>query len=178
MFPALLVIFITLSFRSFLLPLLGETGSLVPGPLLGVITTFGMAAASAIAIFRYRLWDIDIIIRQTLIYGLLSACLALLYFSFIVLFQGILQRVSGTGSTLAIVASTLLIAALFSPLRRRIQDFIDRRFYRRKYNTEQIMAAFSAGLREDVDLEEMSQRLVEIVAETLQPESASLWLKK
>ncbi|MGD8751130.1 MAG: hypothetical protein PVG14_06895 [Anaerolineales bacterium] len=148
------------------------------GAALGVTTSLGLSVASAVAIFRYRLWDIDIIIRRTLVYGLLSSSLALVYFSSVVLFQRTLQPVIGQGSTLAIVVSTLIIAALFSPLRRRIQEFIDRRFYRRKYNAEKILATLSAGLREEVDIQQMSERLVSVVEETLQSESLSLWLQE
>ncbi len=148
------------------------------GAAIGVTTSLGLSVASAVAIFRYHLWDIDIIIRRTLVYGLLSSSLVLVYFSSVVLFQRALQPVIGQGSTLAIVVSTLIIAALFSPLRRRIQDFIDRRFYRRKYNAEKILATLSAGLREEVNLERMSERLVSVVEETFQPETLSLWVQE
>jgi len=166
---------------AFLLIFLGEiqqSSINLLGAILGVTATISMSAASAIAIFRYRLWDIDLIIRRTLMYGLLSSALVLVYFSSIVLLQRSLQILTGQGSTLAIVASTLIIAALFSPLRQRIQDFIDRRFYRRKYNAEKIVAAFGAGLRQEVDIEQISQHLAEAVEETLQPESLSLWLRE
>jgi hypothetical protein len=126
-----------------------------------------IAGAIAIAILRYRLYDIDIIIRRTLTYSALTAILAGVYCGSVILLQSLFRSFTGD-SPLVIVISTLVIAALFFPLRRR--------FYRRKYNTEQILAAFSAWLREDVDLEEMSQRLVAILEETLQPESLSLWL--
>jgi len=174
-------IFVAIGFPLTVLGGIQQTPGLSNLFLLGIsIMLFGfivVSIASAIAIFRYRLWDIDIIIRKTLVYGLLSSALALVYFSSILLFERTLQALTGQASTLAVVASTLIIAALFSPLRSRIQNFIDRRFYRRKYNAEKIVAAFGTGLRQEVDIEQISQRLVTAVEETLQPESLSLWLQ-
>ncbi len=131
----------------------------------------------AIAVLRYRLWDIDIIIRRTLIYGALSGTLVFVYLSGIILLQQILSAFT-QASQLAVVISTLATAALFNPLRRRIQDGIDRRFYRSRYDAEKILAAFGASLREQVDLDELSDRLLVVVEETMQPEQASLWLRK
>jgi hypothetical protein len=137
----------------------------------------GMSLASAIGIFRYRLWDVDIIIRRTLVYGLLTGLLLLIYLVSITLLQNLLATVTGQQSTVAIVLSTLAIAALFTPLRRRIQDTIDRRFYRRKYDAEKALAEFALTAREEVDLENLSLALLEVVDETIQPESASIWLR-
>ncbi len=127
-----------------------------------------------IAIQRYRLWDIDVIIRRTLIYSALTAVLAVVYFGTVIL----LQRFLPAQTQLTTVLSTLAIAALFNPLRHRIQDLIDRRFYRHKYDSEQTLAAFSTRTRDEVNLEQLSQALLEVVDETLQPAEAQIWLRE
>jgi hypothetical protein len=130
------------------------------------------------AVLKYRLYDIDLLINRTLVYGSLTATLVVLYFGGIVVLQVVFVALTGEKSTLAIVASTLLIAALFTPMRRRIQSFIDRRFYRRKYDARKTLEAFSAKLRDETDLDRLGVDLVEIVSETMQPAHASLWLRR
>ena len=137
----------------------------------------GMPVAVGIAILRYRLYEIDILINRTLVYGLLTVMLVALYFGGIVVLQRVFVLLTGQQSTLAVVASTLLIAALFTPLRRRIQSFIDRRFYRRKYDARKTLEAFSATLRDETDLGALSENLVGIVRETMQAAHVSLWLR-
>jgi lipid-A-disaccharide synthase-like uncharacterized protein len=115
----------------------------------------GIPISMGIAITRYRLYDIDLVINRTLVYGPLTATLVALYFGAVVLLQRLFVALAGERSTLAVVASTILIAALFTPLRRRIQSFIDRRFYRKKYNARKTLEAFSAKLRDEMDLNAM-----------------------
>jgi hypothetical protein len=133
--------------------------------------------AIGIAILRYRLYDIDILINRTLVYGSLTVTLVALYFGAIVVLQRVFVLLTGQQSTLAVVASTLVIAALFTPLRRRIQSFIDRRFYRRKYDARKTLEDFSAQLRNETDLNALSDDPVGVVAETMQPAHVSLWLR-
>jgi hypothetical protein len=132
------------------------------------------------AILRYKLWDIDLIINRTLVYSTLTAILALIYLGCVVLLQHLVNGVTGQVGQfpLVIVASTLAIAALFQPLRRRIQKIIDKRFYRRKYDAERILADFSATLRNEMDLSQLREQLVDVVQETMQPTHVSLWLRK
>jgi hypothetical protein len=147
------------------------------GYLPTIVGLVGWPVAVGIAISRYRLYDIDILINRTLVYGSLTAVLALVYFADIVLFQALLRALTGQESQLAVVVSTLAIAALFNPLRRRIQGFIDRSFYRRKYDAAKTLEAFSAKLRDETDLDALSDDLVGVVRETMQPAHVSLWLR-
>ena len=131
----------------------------------------------AIAIMRYRLFDIDILINRTMVYGILTALLAGVYFSCVVVLQRVLHALTGGGGTdLAVVGSTLAIAALFQPLRRRVQLTIDRRFYRAKYDAVQTLQEFSLRLRDEVDLQELTGDLLSVVGDTVQPAQVSLWL--
>lgn len=130
-----------------------------------------------IAILRYRLWDVDLLINRTLVYGLLTALLVVLYLGSVVLLEAVFRAVTGQGSNLSIAISTLAIAALFQPLRRGIQSFIDRRFYRRKYDTARTLAAFSAAMRDEVDLDRLTHDLMAVVQDTMQPAHVSLWLR-
>ena len=145
--------------------------------LLNVAITVCLYAGVGIAILRYRLYDIDIIINRTLVYGSLTVFLALVYFGGVISLQGLLRALTGQGSQLAIVASTLLIAALFNPLRRRVQNFIDHLFYRRKYDAAKTLEAFSAKLRDETDIDALNSELLSTVRETVQPEHVSLWLR-
>jgi len=144
--------------------------------VLGLSIYSSLLLAYAIAILRYNLWDIDLIIRRTLQYTLLTGLLALVYFGTILVLQNLVVRLTGQGSPVVIVISTLTIASLFNPLRTRVQEFIDRRFYRQKYDAGRALAQFSVIARDEVDLDNLTISLLDVVQETLQPEATSLWL--
>jgi hypothetical protein len=147
--------------------------------LFGVATFAAIPIAAGIAIMRYRLYEIDLLINRTLVYGALTALLVAVYFGGVTATQAMFRVLTGQEQQpqLAVVVSTLAIAALFSPLRRRIQAFIDRRFYRRKYDARKTLEAFSSQLRNESDLDALSNDLVEVVRETMQPAHVSLWLR-
>ena len=142
-----------------------------------VLSFAAVPVAVGVAVLRYRLYAVDLIINRALVYGPLTATLALVYVVGVVGLQSGLRAISGGTSQLAVVASTLVIAALFNPLRRRVQVFVDRRFYRRKYDAARTLEAFSAKLRDETDLEALNTELVGVVRETMQPAHASLWLR-
>jgi hypothetical protein len=150
---------------------------------LGLLQQAALASFTAVpiavgfAVLKYRLYDIDIVINRTLVYGTLTITLVALYFGGIVVLQRMFVLLTGQQSTLAVVASTLAIAALFVPLRRRVQGFVDRRFYRRKYDARKTLEAFSAKLRDETDLEALHNDLVGVVRETMQPAHVSVWLR-
>ena len=146
---------------------------------LNQLSYAGVPVAIGFAVLKYRLYDIDILINRTLVYGSLTLMLALVYFGGVTATQVLLQTLTGQQKLpqLAIVVSTLVIAALFNPLRRRIQSFIDRRFYRRKYDAAKTLDTFSAQLREETDLLTLNDELVSVVRETMQPEHVSLRLR-
>jgi hypothetical protein len=135
-----------------------------------------MIAAITFGVLRYRLWEIDVVIRRTTSYAIVTGLLALIYFGSVVVLQRVLSPVTGE-STAAVVLSTLLIAALFLPLRRRVQAAIDRRFFRRKYDAEQVLAQFAATARDETDLDALTAELLRVIQETMQPEHVSLWLR-
>ncbi len=129
------------------------------------------------AVLKYRLYDIDLVVNRTLVYAPLSAALVAFYFGGVIFLQYAFRALTGQKSQVAVVASTLAIAALFNPLRRRVQEFVDRRFYRRKYDARKALSAFNSRLREDTDLDSLSREVLVVVSETMQPTHASLWLR-
>jgi hypothetical protein len=144
-----------------------------------IVTALAFAAVPAsvgVAILRYRLYDIDLIINRTLVYGALSAVLAAIYVGLVFGFQAVLAPFTNE-SDIAIAASTLAVAAMFRPLRSRLQGFIDHRFYRRKFDAHQTLEDFTEHLRDEVDITALSSRLTDIVGETMQPAHVSLWLR-
>lgn len=144
----------------------------------GFIPLSALPISMAVSILRYRLWDADLVITRSVAYGGLTATLLVIYFGSVVLLQGTFRATTGQDSPLAIVASTLLIAVLFTPLRNRLQLSVDRRFYRRKYNADRSLSAFSAVVREAVDMDSLSEELLEVVQRTVQPSSVELWLRR
>jgi hypothetical protein len=149
------------------------------GFVFNVVFVPAIPISVGIAILRYRLYDIDLLINRTLVYGSLTATLVAVYFGSVATMQAFFRAITGQEQQpqLAVVVSTLAIAALFDPVRRRIQSFIDRRFYRRKYDAAKTLDAFSAQLREETNLDSLNAELIMVVQETMQPEHLSLWLR-
>jgi hypothetical protein len=156
----------------------GEGNSQLYNALLSLALLM-LPLAIAIGILRYRLYDIDVVIRKTLVYGAVTAMLGLVYFGSVVLLQRLFAGITGVESSpLAIVVSTLVIAALFTPLRRRVQEGIDRRFFRKKYDAQRILQQFAMTARDETDLDSLSSELVRVVQGTLQPERAGVWIRQ
>ncbi len=173
------LIIVGITVPTLLFPSLGQAGSfyqLVITPAY-VVISFTLPLCIGLAILRYRLWEIDVLIRRTLVYSTLTVILALLYVGLVFVFGSLVRAFLGQQQNpLVIVASTLVIAALFQPLRHGVQRVIDRRFYRRKYDAAKTLEAFNTTLRNEVDLEQLREELVAVVTETMQPSHVSLWL--
>ena len=171
---ASVVMVLTFLFNSELVPLL-------PGvfdALLEAAAFAGVPLAVGVAVLRYRLWDIDVIIRKTVLYSALSALLAVIFFALVVALQAVFGRLTQQDSPAAVMLSTLAIAGLFTPLRRALQSLIDRRFYRRKYDAEKVLADFAATVRDETDLDRLTGELARVIQETMQPEHVSVWLRE
>jgi hypothetical protein len=160
--------------------LTGGEGPLVDLATVGLGTLVWLIPPGclAIAVLRYRLWEIDVLINRTLVYGSLTITLAALYIGGVVVLQATFRAISGQSSGLAVAVATLIVAGMFNPWRRRLQAFIDRRFYRRKYNASRVLESFSAHLREGVELDRLSVDIVAVLRETVQPASVSVWLRQ
>jgi len=173
-------IFVVLPIFNFFFPTfnqLNTPSSLIFGLAAYPLLLLLLPVSVGIAILRYRLYDIDVLINRTLVYGTLTVLLALVYFGLVIGLESLLRAITSQNSDVAIVISTLTIAALFQPLRHGLQRAIDRRFYRRKYDAARTLAAFSATLRNEVDLNQLREELVAVVQETMQPSHVSLWLR-
>jgi hypothetical protein len=158
--------------------------SLVPavfqmvGPIAWTLGFLSLPVSAGVAVLKYRLYEIDLIINRTLVYGSLTVTLVAVYVGSVLSIQYAFRGLTGSRSQLAIVASTLLIAALFNPLRRRVQNFIDHSFYRRKYDAAKTLEEFSAKLRDETDMDTLNSELLSTVRKTMQPEHVTLWLRE
>jgi hypothetical protein len=180
-FGGMFVLIILYDLIAYLVPGAGAPDSvfLLASGTIGTLTFMLLPFSMGIAILRFRLWDVDVIIRRTLIYTVLSIILVLIYVGLVFIFGAFLRNVVGQQQNpLVIVASTLVVAALFQPLRHGIQRVIDRRFYRRKYDAAKTVEAFSATLRNELDLSQLHEHLITVVQDTMQPSHVSLWLRK
>lgn len=170
---ASILLILAILFNSEVVPLLPDLAD----ALLEATAYAGVPLAIGIAVLRYRLWDIDVIIRKTALYLVLTVLLGGVYTVLVIVLQGVFTRVTEQDSTPAVVLSTLTIAALFTPLRRWLQSFIDRRFYRRKYDAEQVMNRFAQTVRDEPDLDKLTTELARVIQETMEPDHISVWLK-
>lgn len=160
----------------FLAPMFGELIPFNPVVFMPMLVFFPLSIA--VAILRYHMWDIHYIIRRTLTYTILTVLLVLAYFGIVILMQLIVTAIGGQQNALTIVISTLAIAALFNPLRVRVQDFIDRKLYRQKYNAEKALEAFAVIARDEVDIDKLAGKIINVIDEAVKPESIGLWLRK
>jgi len=175
-----LIVWVSGSVLDLIFTVLAEPSSLYPLAYLVVQTCLPLfiPLSFGFAMLRYRLWDIDVLINRTLVYGTLTVLLTGVYVGLVIGLSALLRGIIRQDNSVAIVLSTLAIAALFQPLRSRIQQVIDRRFYRSKYDTARTLAAFSATLRQEVDLDQLREQLRAVVQETMQPAHISLWVRK
>lgn len=158
---------------------LPNVGSSVPGVIAAFLAILSIPVAIAIAILKHRLYDIDLIINRTLVYGALTVLLALVYVAGVLGIGGVARALTASGSnSVAVAASTLIVAAVFRPARARIQGFIDRRFYRRKYDASKTLETFSTKLRDEVDLDALTAELVAVTSDVMRPRHVSLWLRQ
>lgn len=170
---ASILLILTILLNSEIVPLLPGTLD----ALLEAAAYAGVPLAVGIAVLRYRLWDIDVIIRKTVLYAALTITLGVIYVILVVTLQGMFTRLTGQDSPAALVLSTLAIAGLFTPVRRWNQNLIDRRFYRQKYDAEKVLAEFAAAARDETDLDRLTTELLRVIRETMEPEFVTLWLR-
>ena len=178
-FAVAITIYVSITVPDLLFPVFASPGSLYPlaHHLVGILGTLLIPLSFGFAILRSRLWEIDILINRTLVYGALTIVLTGVYVGLVIGLSALLRGIISQNNSVVIVISTLAIAALFQPLRQRLQRLIDRRFYRRKYDAAKTVAAFSATLRQEVDLDQLREQLLAVVQETMQPTFVSLWLR-